>query len=279
MTDKSGLLAGKRGLIMGVANDRSIAWGIAKAAADAGAELAFTYQGEALQKRVLPLAQSVGAKHVLPCDVTDDASLDTAFASIKENWGTLDFVVHAIAFSDKDELKGLYVDTSRKNFALTMDISCYSFTAVCERARHLMPKGGSLLTLSYFGAERVMPHYNVMGVAKAALECSVRYLAADLGEQDIRVNAISAGPIKTLAASGIGDFRHILRWNELNSPMKRNVTIEDVGGAGLYLVSDLSRGVTGELHHVDSGYNVVGMMRTDAAGDLAEMLKNFNERG
>lgn len=279
MTDKSGLLAGKRGLIMGVANDRSIAWGIAKAAADAGAELAFTYQGEALQKRVLPLAQSVGAKHVLPCDVTDDASLDTAFASIKENWGSLDFVVHAIAFSDKDELKGLYVDTSRKNFALTMDISCYSFTAVCERARHLMPKGGSLLTLSYFGAERVMPHYNVMGVAKAALECSVRYLAADLGEQDIRVNAISAGPIKTLAASGIGDFRHILRWNELNSPMKRNVTIEDVGGAGLYLVSDLSRGVTGELHHVDSGYNVVGMMRTDAAGDLAEMLKNFNERG
>ncbi|HVJ40840.1 MAG TPA: enoyl-ACP reductase FabI [Dongiaceae bacterium] len=279
MTEKSGLLAGKRGLIMGVANDRSIAWGIAKAAADAGAELAFTFQGEALQKRVLPLAQSVGAKHVLPCDVTDDASLDAAFASIKESWGTLDFVVHAIAFSDKDELKGLYVDTSRKNFALTMDISCYSFTAVCERARHLMPKGGSLLTLSYFGAERVMPHYNVMGVAKAALECSVRYLAADLGEQDIRVNAISAGPIKTLAASGIGDFRHILRWNELNSPMKRNVTIEDVGGAGLYLVSDLSRGVTGELHHVDSGYNVVGMMRTDAAGDLAEMLKNFNERG
>ncbi|HVI90807.1 MAG TPA: enoyl-ACP reductase FabI [Dongiaceae bacterium] len=279
MTEKSGLLAGKRGLIMGVANDRSIAWGIAKAAADAGAELAFTFQGEALQKRVMPLAQSVGAKHVLPCDVTDDASLDTAFASIKESWGSLDFVVHAIAFSDKDELKGLYVDTSRKNFALTMDISCYSFTAVCERARHLMPKGGSLLTLSYFGAERVMPHYNVMGVAKAALECSVRYLAADLGEQDIRVNAISAGPIKTLAASGIGDFRHILRWNELNSPLKRNVTIEDVGGAGLYLISDLARGVTGELHHVDSGYNVVGMMRTDAAGDLAEMLKNFNERG
>jgi enoyl-[acyl-carrier protein] reductase I len=279
MTESSGLLAGKRGLIMGVANDRSIAWGIAKAAADAGAELAFTYQGEALQKRVLPLAQSVGAKLVVPCDVTDDASIDAAFASVKESWGTLDFVVHAIAFSDKDELKGLYVDTTRKNFALTMDISCYSFTAVCERARHLMPKGGSLLTLSYFGAERVMPHYNVMGVAKAALECSVRYLAADLGEIDIRVNAISAGPIKTLAASGIGDFRHILRWNELNSPMKRNVTIEDVGGAGLYLLSDLSRGVTGELHHVDSGYNVVGMMRTDAAGDLADMLKNFNDRG
>jgi enoyl-[acyl-carrier protein] reductase I len=279
MTEKSGLLAGKRGLIMGVANDRSIAWGIAKAAADAGAELAFTYQGEALQKRVLPLAQSVNAKLVLPCDVGDDASLDATFASVKESWGSLDFVVHAIAFSDKEELKGLYVDTTRKNFALTMDISCYSFTAVCDRARHLMPRGGSLLTLSYFGAERVMPHYNVMGVAKAALECSVRYLAADLGSDDIRVNAISAGPIKTLAASGIGDFRHILRWNELNSPMKRNVTIEDVGGAGLYLLSDLSRGVTGELHHVDSGYNVVGMMRTDAAADLAEMLKNFNDRG
>ena len=279
MTEKSGLLAGKRGLIMGVANDRSIAWGIAKAAADAGAELAFTFQGEALQKRVLPLAQSIGAKHVLPCDVTDDASIDATFTTLKESWGTLDFVVHAIAFSDKDELKGLYVDTTRKNFALTMDISCYSFTAICERARHLMPKGGSLLTLSYFGAERVMPHYNVMGVAKAALECSVRYLAADLGGQDIRVNAISAGPIKTLAASGIGDFRHILRWNELNSPLKRNVSIEDVGGAGLYLISDLSRGVTGELHHVDSGYNVVGMMRTDAAGELADMLKNFNERG
>jgi enoyl-[acyl-carrier protein] reductase I len=279
MTGTSGLLAGKRGLIMGVANDRSIAWGIAKAAADAGAELAFTFQGEALQKRVLPLAQSVNAKVVLPCDVTDDASIDATFDAIKKEWGSLDFVVHAIAFSDKDELKGLYVDTTRKNFALTMDISCYSFTAICERARHLMTKGGSLITLSYFGAERVMPHYNVMGVAKAALECSVRYLAADLGDQDIRVNAISAGPIKTLAASGIGDFRHILRWNELNSPMKRNVTIEDVGGAGLYLLSDLSRGVTGELHHVDSGYNVVGMMRTDAAGELAEMLKNFNERG
>ncbi len=279
MTGKSGLMAGKRGLIMGVANDRSIAWGIAKAAHDAGAELAFTYQGEALQKRVAPLAQSVGADLVLPCDVTDDASVDATFDAIKQKWGSLDFVVHAIAFSDKDELKGKYVSTSRKNFTLTMDISCFSFTAICERASRMMPNGGSLLTLSYFGAERVMPHYNVMGVAKAALECSVRYLAADLGEQNIRVNAISAGPIKTLAASGIGDFRHILRWNELNSPLKRNVSIEDVGGAGLYLISDLSRGVTGELHHVDSGYNVVGMMRTDAAGDLAEMLKNFNERG
>jgi enoyl-[acyl-carrier protein] reductase I len=279
MTEKNGLMTGKRGLIMGVANDRSIAWGIAKAAYEAGAELAFTYQGEALQKRVAPLAQSVGAKLVLPCDVTDDASLDATFEAIKKEWGGLDFVVHAIAFSDKEELKGKYVSTSRKNFTQTLDISCFSFTAVCDRARHLMPNGGSLVTLSYFGAERVMPHYNVMGVAKAALECSVRYLAADLGDQNIRVNAISAGPIKTLAASGIGDFRHILRWNELNSPLKRNVTIEDVGGAGLYLLSDLSRGVTGELHHVDSGYNVVGMMRTDAAGELAEMLKNFNERG
>jgi enoyl-[acyl-carrier protein] reductase I len=278
MTEHRGLMTGKRGLIMGVANDRSIAWGIAKACADQGAELAFTYQGEALEKRVRPLATSVGAKHVLACDVTDDASVDAVFKTLESDWTTLDFVVHAIAFSDKDELKGLYVDTSRKNFAQTMDISCFSFTAICARARPMMPQGGSLLTLSYFGAERVMPHYNVMGVAKAALECSVRYLAADLGPDNIRVNAISAGPIKTLAASGIGDFRHILRWNELNAPLKRNVTTEDVGGAGLYLLSDLSRGVTGELHHVDGGYNVVGMMRTDAAADLAEMLKNFSGR-
>jgi enoyl-[acyl-carrier protein] reductase I len=278
MTENRGLMTGKRGLIMGVANDRSIAWGIAKAAADQGAELAFTFQGEALEKRVRPLAQQVGAKILLPCDVTDDASIDATFDAIKSSWGALDFVVHAIAFSDKDELKGLYVDTSRKNFALTMDISCFSFTAVCQRARPLMTKGGSLLTLSYFGAEKVMPHYNVMGVAKAALEASVRYLAADLGPENIRVNAISAGPIKTLAASGIGDFRHILRWNELNAPLKRNVTIDDVGGAGLYLISDLSRGVTGELHHVDGGYNTVGMMRTDSAAELADMLKNFSER-
>jgi enoyl-[acyl-carrier protein] reductase I len=278
MTENRGLMTGKRGLIMGVANDRSIAWGIAKAAADQGAELAFTFQGEALEKRVRPLAQQVGASIVLPCDVTDDASIDKTFDALKASWGKLDFVVHAIAFSDKDELKGLYVDTSRKNFALTMDISCFSFTAVCQRARALMPDGGSLLTLSYFGAEKVMPHYNVMGVAKAALECSVRYLAADLGPQAIRVNAISAGPIKTLAASGIGDFRHILRWNELNAPLKRNVTIDDVGGAGLYLISDLARGVTGELHHVDGGYNTVGMMRTDSAAELADMLKNFSER-
>jgi enoyl-[acyl-carrier protein] reductase I len=279
MTEHRGLMTGKRGLIMGVANDRSIAWGIAKAVADHGAELAFTYQGEALEKRVRPLAQSVGAKHVLACDVSDDASVDAVFKTLTGEWKTLDFVVHAIAFSDKDELKGLYVDTTRRNFAQTMDISCYSFTAVCARARAMMPNGGSLLTLSYFGAERVMPHYNVMGIAKAALECSVKYLAADLGPENIRVNAISAGPIKTLAASGIGDFRHILRWNELNAPLKRNVTTDDVGGAGLYLLSDLSRGVTGELHHVDGGYNVVGMMRTDAAGDLADMLKNFSTRG
>jgi len=278
MTENRGLMTGKRGLIMGVANDRSIAWGIAKAAADAGAELAFTYQGEALEKRVRPLAQSVNAKIVAPCDVTDDASVDATFDAIKSNWGGLDFVVHAIAFSDKDELKGLYVETSRQNFIRTLDISCFSFTAVCARARKLMPNGGSLLTLSYFGAERVMPHYNVMGIAKAALECSVRYLAADLGPDNIRVNAISAGPIKTLAASGIGDFRHILRWNELNAPLKRNVGIDEVGGSGLYLLSDLSRGVTGEVHHVDAGYNVVGMMRTDAAADLAEMLKNFSTR-
>ena len=278
MTENRGLMTGKRGLIMGVANDRSIAWGIAKAAADHGAELAFTFQGEALEKRVRPLAQQVGAKIIVPCDVTDDASIDATFEAIKSSWGTLDFVVHAIAFSDKDELKGLYVDTSRKNFAQTLDISCFSFTAVCARARPLMKDGGSLLTLSYFGAEKVMPHYNVMGVAKAALESSVQYLAADLGPEKIRVNAISAGPIKTLAASGIGDFRHILRWNELNAPMKRNITIDDVGGAGLYLLSDLSRGVTGEIHHVDGGYNKVGMMRTDAAADLAEMLKNFSGR-
>jgi enoyl-[acyl-carrier protein] reductase I len=276
MAGKTGLMAGKRGLIMGVANDRSIAWGIARAVADQGAELAFTFQGEALEKRVRPLATSVGAKLVVPCDVATDESIDKAFAEIERSWGGLDFVVHAIAFSDKDELKGQYLATSRANFALTLDISCYSFTAVAQRATPLMKKGGSLLTLSYFGAERVMPHYNVMGVAKAALEASVRYLAADLGEQNIRVNAISAGPIKTLAASGIGDFRYILKWNELNSPLKRNVTTEQVGGAGLYLLSELSAGVTGEVHHVDSGYHVVGMLRTDAAAGVAQMLQGFD---
>ncbi len=272
-------MAGKRGLVMGVANDRSIAWGIARAVAAQGAELAFTYQGEALEKRVRPLAEQVGAQLVVPCDVAEDASLDAAFGAINAAWGGLDFVVHAVAFSDKDELKGGYVDTSRKNFAVTLDISCYSFTAVCQRAVPLMKNGGSLLTLSYYGAERVMPHYNVMGVAKAALEASVRYLAADLGGRGIRVNAVSAGPIKTLAASGIGDFRYILKWNELNSPLKRNVSTEDVGNAALYLLSDLSRGVTGEVHHVDSGYHVVGMLRTDAAAEVREMLANFNPQG
>ena len=278
MSDRSGLMAGKRGLVMGVANDRSIAWGIARAVAAEGATLAFTYQGEALQKRVKPLADRVGANQVLPCDVSDEASIDSVFATLEADWGSLDFVVHAIAFSDKEELKGRYLDTTRKNFAMTMDISCFSFTAVCQRAVKLMPKGGSLLTLTYYGAERVMPHYNVMGVAKAALEASVRYLAADLGVQNIRVNAISAGPIKTLAASGIGDFRYILRWNELNSPLKRNVTTEQVGSAGLYLLSDLSRGVTGEVHHVDSGYHLVGMLRTDAVAEVRGMLQNYDPK-
>jgi len=271
-------MAGKRGLVMGVANDRSIAWGIARAVAAEGASLAFTYQGEALLKRVKPLADQVGSTHLLPCDVSDEGSIDAVFAALGEDWGSLDFVVHAIAFSDKEELKGRYVDTSRSNFAMTMDISCFSFTAVCQRAVKLMPAGGSLLTLTYYGAERVMPHYNVMGVAKAALEASVRYLAADLGVQGIRVNAISAGPIKTLAASGIGDFRYILRWNELNSPLKRNVTTEQVGASGLYLLSDLSQGVTGEVHHVDSGYHLVGMLRTDAVPEVKNMLQNFDPK-
>jgi enoyl-[acyl-carrier protein] reductase I len=269
------LMSGKRGLVMGVANDRSIAWGIAQAVAQQGAELAFTYQGEALEKRVRPLAQSVGAGLVLPCDVADDRSLDAVFAGIKSEWGRLDFLVHAIAFSDKEELKGQYLATSRRNFAQTMDVSCYSFTACAQRAAPLMSEGGSLLTLTYYGAERVMPHYNVMGVAKAALEASVRYLAADLGGRKIRVNAISAGPIKTLAASGIGDFRYILRWNQLNAPLKRNVTIEDVGGAAVFLLSELGAGVTGEVHHVDAGYHVVGMMATDSAKELAELLAGF----
>lgn len=277
MSDIKGLMAGKRGLVMGVANDRSIAWGIAKAIAAQGGELAFTYQGEALERRVKPLAASIHAEIVIPCDVTDDLSIDATFATLKKSWGQLDFVVHAIAFSDKEELKGKYVSTTRDNFARTLDISCFSFTAIANRAKDLMPNGGSLVTLTYLGAERVMPHYNVMGVAKAALECSVRYLAADLGDLGIRVNAISAGPIKTLAASGIGDFRQILRWNELNAPLTRNVTIDDVGGSGLYFVSDLSKGVTGELHHVDSGYNVVGMLRPEAAPELAEMLRNFSK--
>jgi len=264
MTDQTPLMTGKRGLIMGVANERSIAWGIAKIAAAHGAELAFTFQGEALEKRVRPLADSIGSDFVLPCDVVDEPSVDSVFAAIRERWGSLDFLVHAIAYSDKEELKGRYLETTRANFLRTLDVSCYSFTALCQRAVPLMPKGGSLLTLSYSGAERVMPHYNVMGVAKAALESSVRYLAVDLGRDNIRVNAISAGPIKTLAASGIGDFRYILKWNEYNAPMKRNVTIEDVGKAALYLLSDLGSGVTGEVHHVDCGYHVVGMKAVDA---------------
>jgi len=258
------LMAGKEGLIMGVANERSIAWGIARELHSHGARLAFTYQGDALGKRVRPLAESVDSDFVLEADVTSEGSLDSLFAALAEHWGRLDFVVHAIAFSDKNELTGKYVETSRANFLRTLEISCFSFTDVCRRAVPLMRSGGSLLTLTYAGAERVMPHYNVMGVAKAALEASVRYLAADLGGDNIRVNAISAGPIKTLAASGIGDFRYILKWNQLNSPLQRNVTIEDVGGAGVYLLSDLASGVTGEVHHVDCGYHVVGMKRADA---------------
>ncbi len=278
MTVSTPLMVGKRGLIMGVANERSIAWGIALACASQGAEMAFTYQGEALAKRVKPLVETVGAKLIMPCDVTDDASVDAVFQAIARDWGRLDFLVHAIAFSDKTELDGLYLNTSRGNFLRTMDVSCYSFTAVCQRAVPLMVNGGSLLTLTYYGAERVMPHYNVMGVAKAALEASVRYLAADLGSRRIRVNAISAGPIKTLAAHGIGDFRYILKWNELNAPLKRNVTIREVGNAGLYLLSDLGSGVTGEVHHVDAGYHTVGMVAVDSAEATAALLQSLSAK-
>ena len=260
----SGLMQGKRGLIMGVANDKSIAWAIAKASADAGAKLAFTYQGDALAKRVTPLAEQAGSSLVIPCDVSDDASMDALFDILQTQWGRLDFVVHAIAFSDKSELKGRYLETSAENFARTLHISCFSLTEIAKRAEPLMTDGGALLTLTYYGAERFMPHYNVMGVAKAALEASVMYLANDLGPNNIRVNAMSAGPMRTLAASGIGDFRYILRWNEVNSPLRRNVTLADVGKAGLYLVSDLSTGVTGEIHHVDCGYHTVGMKQVDA---------------
>ena len=260
----AGIMQGKRGLIMGVANNRSIAWGIAKACADQGAELAFTYQGDALEKRVRPLAAEVGGHVVGHCDVTDSASIDAVFAETEKVFGKLDFLLHAIAFSDKDELTGRYVDTTEANFTKSLLISCYSFTAIAQRAEKLMTDGGSLLTLTYYGAEKWMPHYNVMGVAKAALEASVRYMAADLGEKNIRVNAISAGPIKTLAASGISDFRYILRWNEYNSPLRRTVTIDEVGDSGMYLLSNLSRGVTGEVHHVDAGYHVVGMKNPHA---------------
>ncbi|QSB45020.1 enoyl-ACP reductase FabI [Tsuneonella flava] len=267
----TGLMAGKRGLIMGLANDKSLAWGIAQKLSEHGAELAFSYQGEALKKRVEPLAAQLGSDFLLECDVSDMDALDTAFETLKARWNTIDFVVHAIGFSDKSELRGKYLDTSLENFLMTMNISAYSLVAVAKRAAAMMPPktedgtgGGSILTLSYYGAEKVIPHYNVMGVAKAALETSVQYLANDLGPDNIRVNAISAGPIKTLAASGIGDFRYILKWNELNSPLRRNVTIDDVGGAGLYLLSDLSSGVTGETHHVDAGYHLVGMKQEDA---------------
>lgn len=260
-----GLMAGKRGLVMGVANDKSIAWGIAKACHEQGAEMAFTFQGDALKKRVVPLAEGIGSDIILPCDVTDTASMDAVFSEIGARWGRLDFLLHAIAYADKSELTGRYVDTSAENFTTSLNISCYSFTALAQRAEKLMPEeGGAMLTLTYYGAERVMPHYNVMGVAKAALETSVRYMAMDLGPKNIRVNALSAGPIKTLAASGIGDFRYILKWNEYNSPLRRNVTQEDVGKAGFYLLSDLSSGVTGECHHVDCGYHVVGMKAQDA---------------
>jgi enoyl-[acyl-carrier protein] reductase I len=260
----AGLMAGRRGLIMGVANDKSIAWGIAQAVAAQGAELAFTYQGEALGRRVQPLAASLGSEIVLPCDVTDEPSLDAAFDALRERWGRLDFLVHAIGFSDKNELRGRYVDTSPTNFAQTMMVSVYSFTAVVQRAEKLMDTGGACLTLTYYGAEKVMPHYNVMGVAKAGLEASVKYMAMDLGPRGIRVNALSAGPIKTLAASGIGDFRYILKWNEYNSPLRRTVTIEEVGETAAYLLSDMSRGVTGEILHVDAGYHVVGMKNPEA---------------
>ena len=264
INSNNGIMNGKRGIIMGVANDRSIAWGIAAALAKQGAELAFTYQGDALEKRVRPLAQSVGSNVIIPCDVSSDKAIDETFNILKDTWETIDFIVHAIAYSDKEELKGEYLDTTRENFFKTMDISVYSFTAVARRAAAMMPNGGSMITLTYYGAEKVMPHYNVMGVAKAALESSVRYLAADLGNNKIRVNSLSAGPIKTLAASGIGDFRYILKWNQYNSPLRRNVTLEDVGGCGVYLLSDLSTGVTGETHHVDCGYHVVGMKAIDA---------------
>jgi enoyl-[acyl-carrier protein] reductase I len=275
MAEATKLMAGKRGLVLGVANNRSIAWGITKACQDNGAEIALTYQGDALKKRVEPLAAEIGSKLVFPCDVTDEASVEAVFKALADNWGSIDFLVHAVAFSDKEQLDGRYVDTSKDNFVQTMLISCYSFTALAKHAEKLMPNGGALLTLTYYGAEKVMPHYNVMGVAKAGLEASVRYLAADLGRNNIRVNAISAGPIKTLAASGIGDFRYILRWNELNSPLKRNVTTDEVGGAAVFLLSDLGAAVTGEVLHVDAGYHTVGMVAVDAAKDVAELLSGL----
>ena len=278
MSNPDPLMKGKKGLILGVANEKSIAWGITKAVIAHDATVALTYQGAALEKRVRPLADQMQAPLVLPCDVTDEESVDAVFTAIEKTWGRLDFMVHAVAFSDKDELKGDYINTSRDNFLRTMDISCYSLTSLARRAAPLMTAGGSIITLTYYGAERVMPHYNVMGVAKAALESSVRYLAVDLGKQGIRMNAISAGPIKTLAASGIGDFRYILKWNALNSPLKRNVTIDEVGRTGLYLLSDLSSGVTGEVHHVDCGYHTVGMVAVDAAEEVSELLDSLKAK-
>ncbi|CCZ22642.1 enoyl-[acyl-carrier-protein] reductase [NADH] [Acetobacter sp. CAG:977] len=274
----AGLMTGKKGLILGLANDKSIAWGIASKLHEHGAKLAFTYQGEALEKRVRPLAASLGEDLVLPCDVTNEESMDNLFAELEKQWGTLDFVVHAVAFSDKNELKGRYCDTTLKNFLNTMHISCYSFTEICRRASKITNPGGSFITMTYYGAEKTLPNYNVMGVAKAALEASVKYLARDLGDQDIRVNAISAGPIKTLAASGVGDFRLILNWNEYNCPMHRNVTIEDVGGSAVYLLSDLANGVTGEILHVDNGYNTIGMVNPDYAHESGDLLKSFPKK-
>jgi enoyl-[acyl-carrier protein] reductase I len=270
MPENTGLMRGKRGLIMGVANNRSIAWGIARACRDHGAELAFTYQGDALKKRVEPLAAEVGGIVAGHCDVTDANTIDAVFTEVKAKWGSIDFLLHAIAFSDRDQLDGRYIDTTEDNFVKTMLVSCYSFTAVAQRAEKMMPNGGSMLTLTYYGAEKWMPHYNVMGLAKAALESSVRYMAADLGPKNIRVNAISSGPIKTLAASGIGDFRYILKWNEYNTPLRRNVTLDEVGQSGAYFLSDMSRGVTGEIHHVDSGYHIVGIKNPSAPDFVLE---------
>lgn len=277
MTENNGMMTGKRGLIMGVANDRSIAWGIAKQLASQGAEIAFSYQGDALKKRVEPLAQSIGADTLLQCDVTNQESIDETFKALEDKWGKIDFLVHAIAFSDKSELDGLYLDTTRDNFLKTMDISVFSFTAVAKAASKIMNDNGSMVTLTYYGSEKVMPHYNVMGVAKAALEASVRYLATDLGPRGIRVNSISAGPIKTLAASGIGDFRYILKWNEFNSPLRRNVTIDEVGNLGLFLLSDMGSGITGELIHADAGYHSVGMVQIDGAEQTAELLSQIKK--
>ncbi len=279
MKQLSTLMSGKKGLIMGVANDHSLAWGVAETLAQHGAQLAFTYQGEALLKRVTPLAQSVGSSLILPCDVKNDSEVEAIFKTLENEWGKIDFVVHAIAFSDKEELKGKYINTTRANFLNSLDISCYSFTAVCKYAAQIMNPGGSLLTLTYYGAEKVMPHYNVMGIAKAALEASVRYLAVDLGSENIRVNALSCGPVRTLAAAGIGDFRYILKWNQYNAPLKRNTTLGDVGGAGLYFLSNLSQGVTGEVHHVDCGYHVVGMKAVDAPDIAVEKSTDVSQTG